>query len=59
MLHQIRKMVSMLILLVRTNSPISIIDESFSETKMNIPKAPGLGLLLEQVSYSYLYTRMY
>ncbi|RKP23655.1 pseudouridine synthase, partial [Syncephalis pseudoplumigaleata] len=47
MLHQIRKMVSMMVLLVRSGTPLSVIPQSFAATKINIPKAPGLGLLLE------------
>ncbi|CAO3607065.1 unnamed protein product [Mucor hiemalis] len=47
-LHQIRKMISMAMLLTRTNTPISIIQDTFQENKINIPKAPALGLLLER-----------
>ncbi|CAI2173813.1 17697_t:CDS:10 [Funneliformis geosporum] len=45
MLHQIRKMVLMI---VRTGTPISLIANSFSQIKINIPRAPALGLLLER-----------
>lgn len=48
MLHQIRKMVAMVILLVRSSSPISQMASSFGRQKINIPKAPSLGLLLER-----------
>ncbi|KAF7722060.1 tRNA pseudouridine synthase 1 [Apophysomyces ossiformis] len=48
MLHQIRKMISMAMLAVRSNTPLSIISKTFGSTKINIPKAPALGLLLEQ-----------
>ncbi|KAJ3125202.1 tRNA pseudouridine synthase 1 [Nowakowskiella sp. JEL0407] len=52
MLHQIRKMVGLVILGMRTNCPPAIISKAaFSTLKINIPKAPGLGLLLEQVVY--------
>ncbi|RKP07299.1 pseudouridine synthase, partial [Thamnocephalis sphaerospora] len=51
MLHQIRKMVSMMVLLVRTGTPLSVIGRSFAHNKINIPKAPGLGLLLEQTVF--------
>ncbi|KAG0176851.1 tRNA pseudouridine synthase 1 [Apophysomyces sp. BC1034] len=44
MLHQI----PMALLAVRSNTPLSIIPKSFESTKINIPKAPALGLLLEQ-----------
>ncbi|KAI8889958.1 pseudouridine synthase [Backusella circina FSU 941] len=48
MLHQIRKMISMGLLLVRSGTPLSLIDETFNEKRINIPKAPALGLLLER-----------
>ena len=47
MMHQIRKMVAMAALVVRCGSPMSIIQESFGPATISIPKAPGLGLLLE------------
>lgn len=47
MLHQIRKMIAMSTLIIRTGCPTSRIVESFGSTKINIPKAPALGLLLE------------
>lgn len=47
MLHQIRKMICMAALVVRTGSPIARISDCFGPTKINIPKAPALGLLLE------------
>lgn len=47
MLHQIRKMICMAALVVRTGCPISRIGDCFGPAKINIPKAPALGLLLE------------
>lgn len=47
MLHQIRKMICMASLVVRTGCPITRISDCFGPTKINIPKAPALGLLLE------------
>lgn len=47
MLHQIRKMICMASLVVRTGCPISRISDCFGPAKINIPKAPALGLLLE------------
>lgn len=52
MLHQIRKMISMALLVVRSESAMSLIDKSFEETRINIPKAPAVGLLLERPVYS-------
>lgn len=48
MMHQIRKMVAMATLVVRCGAPIERIEESYGERKISIPKAPGLGLLLER-----------
>ncbi|KAL0074542.1 pseudouridine synthase [Phycomyces blakesleeanus] len=48
MLHQIRKMVSMAILTVRSKTPLKIIKNSFDNVRINIPKAPAVGLLLER-----------
>lgn len=48
MMHQIRKMVGMASLAVRCATPPARIDESYGHHKMAIPKAPGLGLLLER-----------
>lgn len=47
MLHQIRKMICMASLVVRTGCPVSRISDCYGPTKINIPKAPALGLLLE------------
>lgn len=51
MLHQIRKMIGLASLIVRTGCPIDKIRESFRMPKVNIPKAPALGLLLERPVY--------
>ncbi|KAL1603213.1 tRNA pseudouridine synthase 1 [Nothophoma quercina] len=48
MMHQIRKMVGMAALTVRCGSNPSIMLESFENNVVRIPKAPGLGLLLER-----------
>lgn len=48
MMHQIRKMVAMAALIVRSGTPISRMKETMSTLAVNIPKAPGLGLLLER-----------
>ena len=49
MLHQIRKMIGMCIMMVRTKTPADMLSKCFGETRLNIPKAPALGLLLEKV----------
>lgn len=48
MMHQIRKMISMAALVVRCGCPHSRIRDTYGEDKVSIPKAPGLGLLLER-----------
>ncbi|KAI1637175.1 pseudouridine synthase [Biscogniauxia mediterranea] len=49
MMHQIRKMVGMAVLLTRCGTPPSdIVAQSYTAARISIPKAPGLGLLLER-----------
>ncbi|KAK6058237.1 tRNA pseudouridine synthase A [Cooperia oncophora] len=55
-LHQIRKMVGMLITVIRELQYKSYIQRTFESERVDVPKAPGLGLLLERVHYD-LYDR--
>ncbi|MCJ1314584.1 tRNA pseudouridine synthase 1 [Agyrium rufum] len=48
MMHQIRKMVSMTALIIRCGCDEACLENSYSSTLLNIPKAPALGLLLER-----------
>ena len=48
MMHQIRKMVSMVVLLVRCGCHEDRMQDSFMADRISIPKAPSLGLLLER-----------
>lgn len=48
MMHQIRKMVAMAALVVRCGCDEQTLEESYASDKISIPKAPGLGLLLER-----------
>ncbi|KHN99736.1 tRNA pseudouridine synthase [Metarhizium album ARSEF 1941] len=48
MMHQIRKMVGLASLMVRCGTTLDRVGDSYQEQKMAIPKAPGLGLLLER-----------
>ena len=48
MMHQIRKMVTMAALIVRCGCHESRVQDSYMVDKLSIPKAPGLGLLLER-----------
>nr|CAH7718295.1 unnamed protein product [Callosobruchus chinensis] len=51
MMHQIRKMVGLLLATVRGLATEDILQDSFKFEKINIPRAPGLGLVLEFVHY--------
>lgn len=50
MMHQIRKMVGMAVLATRCGAfdPASFIPQTYGAARISIPKAPGLGLLLER-----------
>lgn len=48
MMHQIRKMVAMSALVVRSGCHPDRISETYGPDRIAIPKAPGLGLLLER-----------
>lgn len=52
MMHQIRKMVGMVALIVRCGCDPKRIAESYGPEKISIPKAPSLGLLLERPVFS-------
>ena len=49
MIHQIRKMVGLVIAIVRGFAPETVLVEAFQRDKVDIPRAPALGLLLEQI----------
>lgn len=51
MLHQIRKMVGLMIAVLRGMADASIVDRAFGKEKVMIPTAPGLGLVLDKVHY--------
>ncbi|KAK3985217.1 pseudouridine synthase [Cladorrhinum sp. PSN332] len=52
MMHQIRKMVAMAVMVVRCGAPVSLITESYGPRRISIPKAPGLGLMLERPMFT-------
>lgn len=58
MLHQIRKMISMATLMTRCGCPTDRISEAYGPQKLNIPKAPALGLLLESPVFDGYNTRL-
>lgn len=51
MMHQIRKMIGLLLAVVREVYEPSVFHRAFSSHSMGVPRAPGLGLVLEQVHY--------
>ncbi|KAA3670996.1 tRNA pseudouridine38-40 synthase, partial [Paragonimus westermani] len=52
MLHQIRKMIGLMFAVVRGNTTDDVFDHVFGTERIDVPKAPGLGLMLNQVVYS-------
>lgn len=59
MLHQIRKMVGLLIMLIRLDCSLCLIERALDplKEKINIPKAPSLGLLLDKAMFEH-YNKM-
>ena len=51
MLHQIRKMIGLTIAICRGFCDEQVIATSWQKEKMDIPKAPGLGLILDKVHF--------
>jgi len=51
LIHQIRKMVGLAIAICRGYCDVDTVDRAWLEHKLDIPKAPGLGLLLNRVNY--------
>lgn len=58
MLHQIRKMMGLAIAIIKGFANIDVITRAFGIDQIDIPIAPGLGLLLEDVHYER-YNRKY
>ena len=52
MLHQIRKMIGLTMAVVRGNTSEDIYAKVFAKEKLDIPKAPSIGLYLENVFFS-------
>lgn len=51
MLHQIRKMVGVVIAICRGVAKMDVIERSWQHDRLDLPIAPGLGLVLEEVHY--------
>lgn len=51
MLHQIRKMVGVLIAIIRGHTSVETLEKALGEERLDLPMAPGLGLVLDTVHY--------
>lgn len=51
MMHQIRKMIGLVIAVVKGYAGEDVIERSWGDDKVDVPKAPGLGLVLERVHF--------
>lgn len=51
MLHQIRKMIGLVIAVVKGYAKEEVMERSWGQHKVDVPKAPGLGLVLERVHF--------
>ncbi|KAJ3605122.1 hypothetical protein NHX12_027172 [Muraenolepis orangiensis] len=51
MLHQIRKMIGLVIAVVKGYAKDEVLERSWGPEKVDIPRAPGLGLVLERVHF--------
>ncbi|KAJ3021866.1 tRNA pseudouridine synthase 1 [Thoreauomyces humboldtii] len=49
--YQVRKMIAMMIMVLRTNTPRSVVANSFGVTNIDIPEAPGMFLILDEPMY--------
>ncbi|KAK7790827.1 hypothetical protein R5R35_013310 [Gryllus longicercus] len=57
MLHQIRKMIGLTIAVVRGHTTADTIEKAWKHERLDIPVAPGLGLVLDEVHYDHYNTR--
>ncbi|KAI8835726.1 pseudouridine synthase [Chytridium lagenaria] len=48
---QIRRMLAMMVLVVRTNTPRSIVANSFGFAQVDLPEAPAIGLICDEPFY--------
>lgn len=51
MLHQIRKMIGLVIAVIRGYAKEEVMERSWGLEKVDVPKAPGLGLVLDKVHF--------
>ncbi|XP_029372010.1 pseudouridylate synthase 1 homolog isoform X2 [Echeneis naucrates] len=53
MLHQIRKMIGLVIAVIKGYAKEDVMERSWGQQKVDVPKAPGLGLVLERVHFDH------
>lgn len=53
MMHQIRKMIGLMLAVVRDLADEDTIQRAFKAPRVDVPMAPGLGLVLDQVHYDH------
>jgi tRNA pseudouridine38-40 synthase len=51
MLHQIRKMIGLVTAILRGFANMGTVEKTWTPDRIDIPKAPGVGLVLDQVHY--------
>lgn len=51
MMHQIRKMIGLVIAVIRGYAKEEVMNRSREQEKVDVPKAPGLGLVLDKVHF--------
>lgn len=51
MMHQIRKMIGLVIAVIKGYANEDVMERSWGQNKVDVPKAPGLGLVLERVHF--------
>ncbi|VDK81792.1 unnamed protein product [Dibothriocephalus latus] len=57
MLHQIRKMIGLVVSIVSGHTTEAIFEKAFECERLDLPKAPGLGLFLDNVDFTRYNTR--
>jgi len=51
MLHQIRKMIGLALAIVRGHTSLATLESAWGGERIDIPRAPGLGLMLDTIHY--------
>jgi tRNA pseudouridine38-40 synthase len=51
MLHQIRKMIGLVTAIMRGFATVDIFEKAWGSSRIDIPRAPGVGLMLDEVHY--------